>query len=129
MPDFYPLMARAIARLEENTGDTRRALYERARATLVAHLRNVKPPLTKSEIVRFHFVLEEAILAAELDIARLQSNELQDTVEPTARLGSATKAPDEHAVRYDPVLQIMSAAHAAISRYHVSDAQISSAAS
>jgi hypothetical protein len=43
--------------------------------------------------------------------------------------GSATKERDEHAVRYDPVLQIMSAVHAAISKYHVSDAQISSATS
>lgn len=129
MADFYPLIARAIARLDENTDDARRAVYERARATLVAHLRNVNPPLTKSEIVRFHFVLEEAILAAELDVARLQSNELQNTAGPAPSPGSATKARDEYAVRYDPVLQIMSAVHAAISRYHLSDARISSAAS
>ena len=123
MADFYPLIARAIARLEKNTEDARQAVYEHARATLVDHLRNVNPPLTKSEIVRLHFILEEAILAAELDVVRLQRNDVQDSEEPAARPAVATEAIGEQAIRYDPILQIMSAAHAAIARYHVSAAQ------
>ena len=39
MADYYPLIARAVAGLDKNTGDARRALYERARASLVSQLR------------------------------------------------------------------------------------------
>ena len=38
MADYYPLIARAVAGLDKNTGENRRALYERARAALVAQL-------------------------------------------------------------------------------------------
>jgi len=31
MTDYYPLIAKAVSGLEKNTGDQRRALYERAR--------------------------------------------------------------------------------------------------
>jgi len=123
MADFYPLIARAIGRLEKNTEDARHAVYEHARATLVDHLRNVNPPLTKSEIVRLHFILEEAILAAESDVVRLQASNMQNSEEPAARPAIAAEAIGEQALRYDPILQIMSAAHAAISRYHVFTAQ------
>ena len=45
MADYYPLIARAVAGLEKNTGDARRVLYERARAALVAQvvLRGLSP--------------------------------------------------------------------------------------
>ena len=41
MADYHPLIARAVAGLEKNTGENRRALYERARTALVAQLRGV----------------------------------------------------------------------------------------
>ena len=41
MADYYPLIARAIAGLDPSApGESRRALYERARAALIAQLRN-----------------------------------------------------------------------------------------
>ena len=53
MADYYPLIARAIAGLDPSApGESRRALYERARAALIAQLRGVQPPLSESEITR-----------------------------------------------------------------------------
>ena len=47
MADYYPLIARAIAGLDPNApGESRRALYERARTALIAQLRSVQPPLS-----------------------------------------------------------------------------------
>src|SRR5437763_1919839 len=46
MADYYPLIARAISGLDPSApGESRRALYERARAALIAQLRSVQPPL------------------------------------------------------------------------------------
>ena len=47
MADYYPLIARAIAGLDPSApGESRRALYERARSALIAQLRGVQPPLS-----------------------------------------------------------------------------------
>src|SRR5205814_130172 len=61
MADYYPLVAKAVAGLEKNTGEGRRALYERARTALVAQLRGMNdPPLTEAEITRERLALAEA---------------------------------------------------------------------
>src|SRR3569833_232315 len=66
MADYYPLIARAIAGLDPNApGESRRALYERARAALIAQLRGVQPPLSESEITRERLALEEAVRKVE----------------------------------------------------------------
>ena len=52
MQSYYELLAPAVARLEENTGDARRALYDRARTALVAQLRGVDPPLDNAAQAR-----------------------------------------------------------------------------
>jgi len=71
MADYYPLVAKAIAGLEKNTGEGRRALYERARSALVAQLRGMNdPPLTEAEITRERLALEEAIRKVEAEAAR-----------------------------------------------------------
>jgi hypothetical protein len=70
MTDYYPLIARAVAGLDKNTGDQRRALYERARTALVAQLRGLDPPLTESEITRERLALEESIRKVEAEAAR-----------------------------------------------------------
>src|ERR1700757_4157775 len=70
MTDYYPLIAKAVAGLEKNTGDQRRALYERARTALVAQLRGLDPPLTESEITREGPALEESIRKVESEAAR-----------------------------------------------------------
>jgi len=70
MADYYPLIQRAIAGLDKNTGEARRALYERARTALVAQLRGVSPPLQEAEITRERLALEEAIRKVEAEAAR-----------------------------------------------------------
>lgn len=70
MADYYPLIARAVAGLDKNTGDARRSLYERARGALVAQLRGVTPALNESDITRERLALEEAIRKVEAEAAR-----------------------------------------------------------
>jgi hypothetical protein len=71
MADYYPLVAKAIAGLEKNTGEGRRALYERARTALVGQLRSMNDPaLTEAEITRERLALEEAIRKVEAEAAR-----------------------------------------------------------
>ena len=70
MADYYPLISRAVAGLEKNSGETRRALYERARAALLAQLRGVTPALNESDITRERLALEEAIRKVEAESAR-----------------------------------------------------------
>jgi hypothetical protein len=71
MADYYPLIARAIAGLDPAApGESRRALYERARAALISQLRSVQPPLSESEITRERLSLEEAVRKVESEAAQ-----------------------------------------------------------
>jgi hypothetical protein len=68
MTDYYPLVRRAVADVEENTGETRLALLQRVRTVLVNELRSLTPPLTESEIAREQVSLEEAIRKVEAEM-------------------------------------------------------------
>src|SRR3954464_8680178 len=71
MADYYPLIARAIAGLDPSApGESRRALYERARSALIAQLRSVQPPLSESESTRERLSLEEAVRKVEYEAAQ-----------------------------------------------------------
>src|ERR1700750_67551 len=71
MADYYPLIARAIAGLDPSApGESRRALYERARAALIQQLGSVDPPLSESEITRERLSLEEAVRKVESEAAQ-----------------------------------------------------------
>src|SRR6516162_631691 len=90
MADYYPLIARAIAGLDPNApGVSRRALYERARAALIAQLRSVQPPLSESEITRERLSLEEAVRKVEAEAAQ----RARDAARPagTPRAGDALR--------------------------------------
>src|SRR4030081_79825 len=85
MADYYPLIARAIAGLDPSApGESRRALYERARAALIAQLRSVQPPLSESEITRERLSLEEAVRKVESEAAQ----RARDASRPAGRGGS-----------------------------------------
>src|SRR3979409_1998832 len=98
MADYYPLIARAIAGLDPSApGESRRALYERARAALIAQLRSVEPPLSESEITRERLSLEEAVRKVESEAAQ-RAREVTRSIDPSrsggarARAGEAVRA-------------------------------------
>lgn len=100
MADYYPLIARAITGLDKNTGEARRALYERARTALVAQLRGTQPPLQESEITKERLALEEAIRKVEAEAARRsrietapQSPAAAPSAPPPPNHGPAPSAP------------------------------------
>ena len=70
MADYYPLIERAVSGLDKNTGENRRALYERARTALVNQLRSVEPALNESDITRERLALEEAVCRVEDEAAQ-----------------------------------------------------------
>jgi hypothetical protein len=91
MADYYPLIARAIAGLDPSApGESRRALYERARAALIAQLRSVDPPLSESEITRERLSLEEAVRKVESEAAQRARDATRSGDAP--RSGDATRA-------------------------------------
>jgi hypothetical protein len=92
MADYYPLIARAIAGLDPSApGESRRALYERARAALIAQLRSVDPPLSESEITRERLSLEEAVRKVESEAAQ-RAREVPRAGSGGARAGDAFRA-------------------------------------
>src|ERR1700722_19977346 len=111
MADYYPLIARAIAGLDPSApGESRRALYERARAALIAQLRSVQPPLSESEITRERLSLEEAVRKVESEAAQRArdasrsgggdrgraGDAFRATTRPTARPGEAPPLAASH---------------------------------
>src|SRR4051812_26325830 len=104
MADYYPLIARAIAGLDPSApGESRRALYERARSALIAQLRSVQPPLSESEITRERLSLEEAVRKVESEAAQRArdasrggaraGDSFRATTRPAARPGEPAPAP------------------------------------
>jgi hypothetical protein len=66
MADYYQLIAKAVAGLDPKApSESRRALYERARAALLAEMRTISPPFTEAEITRERLALEEAVRRVE----------------------------------------------------------------
>lgn len=95
MADYYPLIARAVAGLDKNTGEARRALYERARSALVAQLRSTQPPMSETDITKERLALEEAIRRVEADAARKIKMEAQSppaSAAPVARSAEAVQS-------------------------------------
>jgi hypothetical protein len=99
MADYYPLIARAIAGLDPSApGESRRALYERARAALIAQLRSVEPPLSESEITRERLSLEEAVRKVESEAAQ-RARDASRSADPTRTPSRASSALRANAAR------------------------------
>jgi hypothetical protein len=65
--DYYPLLARAVAGLEENTAEARLTIYERARSVLRAQVRDHQPKFPASERMDEMLALEQAIRKVETE--------------------------------------------------------------
>jgi hypothetical protein len=100
MADYYPLISRAVAALEKNSGENRRALYERARAALLAQLRGVTPPLDESDITRERLALEESIRKVEAESARQFVETSRQT--PASKIRSMASRPADSRPREEP---------------------------
>jgi hypothetical protein len=86
MADYHPLIARAVGGLDKNTGENRRALYDRARAALVVQLRGVEPALDETDITRERLALEEAIRKVEAEAAKRRADISEiEAAEPSLR--------------------------------------------
>jgi hypothetical protein len=71
MADYYTLIKKTVARLDPSApGESRRAIYERARKAQLAQLRTISPPLTEVEITGEQLSLEEAVRKVEAEFLR-----------------------------------------------------------
>jgi hypothetical protein len=78
MADYYPLLAKALAGLPNNsTQNSRQAIYDRARKALIGQLRSMRPPLPEEDIAREDAALDSAI-------SRLESERLAAAPAPGA---------------------------------------------
>jgi hypothetical protein len=65
MTDYYPVILRAVAALETNTFEARRAIYNHARAAQSEQLRN--RPFVKKDFDHERLMLEDAISRVEIE--------------------------------------------------------------
>jgi hypothetical protein len=69
MDNHYSIIVRAVSGLHSNTGEARRAIYERARTKVRETLRTRNPPLSETELTKELCALEAAIRKVEEDTA------------------------------------------------------------
>jgi hypothetical protein len=93
MADYHPLIARAVDGLGTSTGEARRALYERARAALVAQLRAIEPALSEANITRERLALEDAIRRVEAEAIRKARAEPRPAAPPVRSAPGVARAP------------------------------------
>jgi hypothetical protein len=95
---YYPILAAALAKLEDHTAVARRIVYERARAMIAEQVRGMHPPLAPELIARHRLALELAIQQHEIEeMGRLRT--------PTARRAETRTAvaaarPPQHGINF-----------------------------
>ena len=68
MADYYSLLARKVASLEQSTPQTRKAIYDVARRALLNQLRSIKPPIAEEVIAAEEHALDEAVARVEAEM-------------------------------------------------------------
>lgn len=89
MAEYYAVLSRAVASLDTNTGETRRAVYDKARNALIGQLKAIDPPLPTAEISRQRLELEEAIRRVERETADTPSDAARVPIPRTSRPAAA----------------------------------------
>ena len=89
--NYFPLISRAVAGLDENDGDNRCALYNQARVALLSQLHRVVPVLDESDITRERLALEEAIRSVEATLFQPPHKAGVDPLTKLVRLIEATE--------------------------------------
>ncbi len=86
MADYYSLLARKVASLEQSTPQTRKAVYDLARRALLNQLRAIKPPVAEEVIAAEEHALDEAVarLEAECEVKGLPDSPPQKPAQETA---------------------------------------------
>lgn len=78
MADYYPIVSRAIAQLQDVSEDARMGVYTRARNAQAKHLESSEPPLSEEDLQAELKALEKAILDVEFEI-RSKSSGVQSS--------------------------------------------------
>jgi hypothetical protein len=73
MADYYALIAKAVAGVD--SAQDRRAVYERGRNALLAELKAIAPPLSRSIITKELIAFDEAVRKVEAEIVRRASEQ------------------------------------------------------
>jgi hypothetical protein len=98
MAEYYAVLSKAVAGLEANGADARRAVYDKARNALIGQLKAIDPPLPTAEISRQRLELEEAIRRVEREAstapAGLPARSAGARAQTTAR-GDSERAPKQ----------------------------------
>jgi hypothetical protein len=67
MPDYYPLLVRALAALDINTAKTRRVVYGMARDALIKQARAIEPDIHEVDLTKERLKLERATRKVEAE--------------------------------------------------------------
>jgi hypothetical protein len=67
--DYYPVIARGVSMLPNNTREARQALYDRAWVALAAHLLERDPPASDPQVASEQLAFQSAICKVEVEIA------------------------------------------------------------
>jgi len=104
MAEYYAVLSKAVAGLENNGADTRRAVYDKARNALIGQLKAIEPPLPTAEISRQRLELEEAIRRVEREAAAAAKAPPRPVSAAVARSGAAAvqRAPAQRAAKPSP---------------------------
>ncbi|MGI3899408.1 MAG: hypothetical protein ACRYGP_29605 [Janthinobacterium lividum] len=102
MAEYYPLLERAVAGLTESTAETRRSIYERARAALIGQLRHMDPPVPEEDIARESAALDEAIARVEAGVAEAAAPRPAPAAAPIRVPPSAQPAPPRRVLPSSP---------------------------
>ena len=67
MPDYYPLLVRALSALHSNTMRTRKVVYGMARDALIKQARALDPEIREADLTKERLNLERAIRKVEAE--------------------------------------------------------------